>query len=189
MKRPITLFAIILALLIFCILIGWACYDRGFTEGRYGAIKLNEQSLDTSYHIGYTVGFKDALECQIDYDLCVLYPERQTILDFLETDKTNENPYTVDYQCDSFAADLIHNAWQAGYPAWLVVINVAEDPSGGHTAVAFEICQDGEVEMMYIEPQNDGEYKDLEVGKHPIICTPNFCETIPFTISKIRVFK
>jgi len=186
MKRLTILF--IIACCVLLALGVFVSYDRGLTEGQCRSLAFNEQSLDTSYHLGYTKGFQEALEGQRCCDLCVVYPERQVILDFLVTDKTNEILYAKDFICADFCDVLMENAWKQGIPCWLVAIEFAE-AGITHALVAFPVCENGKVVDLYIEPQNDGEVKDVEVGKKPINCTPDFCETCPFEITKILVFR
>ena len=43
------------------------------------------------------------------------FPTRQTLVDFLITDTTDENPSTEDYDCKNYATDLKRNARNLGY--------------------------------------------------------------------------
>jgi len=139
------------------------------------------------------MGYRHGQMCP-SCDLCIVYPERQAVFDFLETDKTNELEYSLENNCAEFADILIEHAWASGIPAYVCQVDCKEwvDSSGNqesHIIVAFAICEDREVKLLYIEPQNDGEVKDLEVGKQPYICKDAFCEFTNITVTKVRVFR
>ncbi len=51
---------------------------------------------------------------EFGYDLSN-FPTRQSLVTFLSTDTTDENPYTKDYDCKEYAADLKKNARSLGY--------------------------------------------------------------------------
>lgn len=51
---------------------------------------------------------------EFGYDLSN-FPTRQSLVNFLSTDTTDENPYTDDYDCKQYATDLKKNARSSGY--------------------------------------------------------------------------
>jgi hypothetical protein len=82
------------------------------------------------------------------------------VMRFLAQDKTNDNPYVENsYVCWQYSADVINNAFTAGYRCGFVYITLAE---GAHSIVCFNTTDKG---LIYIEPQDDS-LKTLHVGTH-----------------------
>jgi len=70
---------------------------------------------------------------EFGYDLSN-FPTRQSLVYFLSTDTTDENPYTDDYDCTEYATDLKKNARNLGYRIRVYAI-VGERQLGEYTAL------------------------------------------------------
>ncbi len=176
-------------ILIILLLLSACSYPWGTAKntGDAAVAELMENIGNNAYHQGYNDGQAEkVIPC---CDVCILYPTREQVMAFLAEDKTNEIPYTLDFNCADFVDVLIENAWVHGFPCWVVWIDTKEYPNQSHIIVAFEICKEGKSVLLYIEPQNDKEIKNLEVGKQPILCSGNLCEFTNVTINKIRIYK
>jgi hypothetical protein len=95
-------------------------------------------------------------------------PTRADILSFIADDKTNEIPYTAEFDCVQFSETLIGEASERGIEARKVfVIWETESGKAYHAFVQFE-TSDGPV---WIEPQNDQEYSIANQGE--ALCNVN----------------
>jgi hypothetical protein len=175
---------IILACLVLAALLSSSCLpcsDCGsaFYEGRNSL----RGEIDQAYSKGYNQALKD-LNAQC-CDICITYPERQVILDFLETDDTDTLPYGTN--CIDYCDQLIERAWIKGIPVYLVVLDFV-GLNRQHTIVVFPICEDGNIIDRFVEPQTDSE-TDIAVGNTYPICLPgeDFCRL--YKISNVRIIK
>jgi hypothetical protein len=81
----------------------------------------------------------------------------QEFMDFMFSDKTNENKWVKDvYMCVQFAMDIVNNAHALGYNAEIVSVTFA-DGGPGHEIVRMPTSDQG---MVYFEPQDDEQYYD-----------------------------
>ena len=88
-------------------------------------------------------------------------PTYQEAMDFLATDRTDENEYLEGiYTCSDFATDFNNNAEAAGLRCAYIYIEYTGDT--GHSIVAFDTVDRG---MIFIEPQFD-KVVELEEGMH-----------------------
>ncbi|MCJ7669559.1 MAG: hypothetical protein MUO61_03460 [Dehalococcoidia bacterium] len=88
---------------------------------------------------------------------------RQEVQDFLTLDATNETAYNkLQYNCLNFAVDLWHNAYLAGFDAFIIVLN--KDGLDSHVVLGFyAIGNEGYAvdywgenkQWFYIDPQKD----------------------------------
>jgi predicted nuclease with TOPRIM domain len=113
-----------------------------------------EAQVIISYDEGYTQGMEDLLQTG-HYFIDPTYDEA---IAFIESDETDANPYTPDYVCYDFTADLISNAAQEGYSCGFVYIEFA---TSAHAIVCFNTTDTG---LIFVEPQND-EIVDVAVGQ------------------------
>lgn len=82
--------------------------------------------------------------------------------DFLAGDHTNWHAYDFEtYNCVNFAMELVTNARAAGINAWIVTVEF-KDSNIGHAFVAFPTIDKGNI---WIEPQSDYAYAEVEVGQ------------------------
>jgi hypothetical protein len=81
--------------------------------------------------------------------------------EFLQADPTNEVPPGPDMECVQYSEMLVHAARDQGYEAWMVGAKF-ENTIEGHAFVAFRVVDRG---IVYIEPQLDGMYLEVAVGK------------------------
>ncbi len=148
------------------------------------------QAYDDGYHYGYNDAMEESQPC---CDICILYPTREQVITFLASDNTSEIAYNKkSFICTDFAEIMNHNAWDAGIPCYTIFITF-DDFYMGHAISAFPICEDNEVVLGYVDPQQD-DFIDpdfITVGhKYPVsICDPggNYCRLQ--TIGKIRMYK
>ncbi len=75
--------------------------------------------------------------------------QAHTLTEFLEQDQSDTMPYTDDFNCVQFSHLLAHNAQQAGYEAYMVVIDSGTKVHHAITGIQIE----GGV--VFIEPQDD----------------------------------
>jgi len=86
----------------------------------------------------------------------------EEVVEFLKEDRTDENKYTNNYNCISFADDLKEHANTHGIKCALVSFDLEDDyESWGHAINAFETTDRG---IVYFDPQTDGQRYDIEVG-------------------------
>ncbi|KXA90145.1 hypothetical protein AKJ40_03375 [candidate division MSBL1 archaeon SCGC-AAA259M10] len=100
-------------------------------------------------------------------------PTYKEVKEFLEEDTTNENEYVPPpenfhyesrpYTCGSFSATLSRNASERNMRSGIVTLFYAGKSGlvGGHSIVAFDTVDRG---LIFVEPQTDKIYPDLEVG-------------------------
>ncbi len=179
----------LIGILILCLLFSSCGYDKGYPiQDTLPDITVAEMM---AYDKGYEAGYQSAWDnfnhqcC----DVCIFYPTREKVFEFLKEDKTNELKYSREQNCAEFADQLIEHAWLKSIPCYLVEVKCLEWGDESHIIVAFAVCEYDKVELVYIDTQNDSEVKDLEVGKQPIVCNGNLCEFTNVTVTKVRIFK
>lgn len=93
---------------------------------------------------------------------------------FLSNDHTNWNNYIPGkYTCVNYAEDLVAAAHKANIDAWIVAVEFYRD-AVGHAFVAFQTTDKG---VVWIEPQSDYAYAEVEIGQ-PLCYAEDtsFCE-------------
>jgi hypothetical protein len=81
---------------------------------------------------------------------------------FLSNDHTNWNKYIPGkYTCVNFAMDLVAAAHKANIDAWIVAVEF-DRSAIGHAFVAFQTTDMG---VVWIEPQSDYAYAEVEIGQ------------------------
>jgi hypothetical protein len=81
---------------------------------------------------------------------------------FLSNDHTNWNKYVPGkYTCVNYAMDLVAAAHKANIDAWIVAVEFDRD-AVGHAFVAFQTTDMG---VVWIEPQSDYAYAEVEIGQ------------------------
>lgn len=77
-------------------------------------------------------------------------PTYQEVIDFIQADDTNLNPYIPEkYECSNYAFDVVRNAWKHSLFASPVIIRFK---NAGHVIVAFNTSDRG---IVFIEPETD----------------------------------
>lgn len=77
------------------------------------------------------------------------------VLEFISTDKTNEIPYSIEFDCVQYSETLITNSQNHGFDAVPVMVGWDRDGKLAlHEFVAFNTT-DG---IIWVEPQNDRQY-------------------------------
>ncbi len=85
----------------------------------------------------------------------------QQLTQFLSDDHTNWREYDLeDYNCVDFAIDLVANARYSAIDAKIVTVQFVGQETG-HAFVAFETSDRGTV---FVEPQGDNTYSNVEIG-------------------------
>lgn len=151
---------------IFCILlilVGYASYSFGYNAG-------SNASFNTGYDLGYAQGY--ASGNLSGYELGYLNgvidgagtgynirdPTYREMLNFIASDKTDENEYSENYTCFHFTADVKSHAFDEGYRCGFVYILF---PDSAHAIVCFNTTDQG---LIFIEPQSD-EIVTLTIGQ------------------------
>ena len=141
------------------------------------------EAYQQGYNDGQTIAWGQLPCC----DLCIIYPTRQQVLDFILQDDTNTLPFSINsFVCTDYCQQINERAWAAGIPCYTVWITFEYDYLVGHAIVAFPICEGGSVTLMYIEPQTDGEVEIDMGGEYPV-CKGDYCELRK--INRVRIFK
>lgn len=87
------------------------------------------------------------------------------LVQFLIEDHTNWREYDLEtYNCMDYAIDLVANAREQDLKAWMVGVYFF-DQETGHAFVAFETTDRG---VVYVEPQGDNTYSNVEIGN--VLC-------------------
>jgi hypothetical protein len=148
LKYIVPLFCIIL------ILASYANYSFGYNSGSNASfnrgyeIGHNDGYLDgnlTGYELGYNQGVIDGAGTGYN----IRDPTYQEMLNFIASDRTDENEYSENYTCFHFTADVKNNAFEEGYRCGFVYILF---PDSAHTIVCFNTTDHG---LIFIEPQFD----------------------------------
>ena len=139
------------------------------------AFFLNSYIANSNQQKAFENGYLQGLHDGVGTGYTVRNPSYLEIIRFIAQDKTNLHPYIENsYTCWQFSADVLNNAYQAGYRGGFVYITLAE---GAHSIVAFNTTDRG---LIFIEPQDDS-LKNLQVGIHyfdPTKYVVNYNDTI-----------
>lgn len=122
-------------------------YNSGYTEGE-----------SDGYQSGYDEGYNQGIEYLTENGYYIRDPTYEEAIEFINSDKTDENEYTPDYVCYDFTADFNENAEEEGYRCGFVYITFSDS---AHAIACFSTPDEG---MIYIEPQTD-EIVDPAVGQ------------------------
>ena len=129
-------------------------YDLGYAQGYInGNLSGYEQGYENGNLSGYALGYDDGyLKGVIDgagkgYN--IRDPTYQEMLNFIASDRTDENEYSENYTCFHFTADVKSHAFDEGYRCGFVHI---EFPDSAHAIVCFNTTDHG---LIFIEPQFD----------------------------------
>jgi predicted nucleic acid-binding Zn-ribbon protein len=117
-----------------------------------------EDEVSESYQLGYDAGYAQGVEDGAGSGWYIRDPTYAEAIDFINSDRTDENEYTEDYVCYDFTADFNTNAFQMGYRCGFVYI---EFPYSAHAIACFNTTDRG---LIYIEPQTD-EIVYVAVGR------------------------
>jgi hypothetical protein len=170
-------------------------YQQGYLTGRSDGFTSGElQGYEDGYRAGEQYGYRDGYDGGNDdgyergvsdgigHGYTIKDPTYQQVLDFLETDKTNENEYHApDYVCAHYARDVGNNAEVSSLRCAYVVLR---HPNSAHTIVAFETVDEG---MVYFDPQSDDPvvpvigkrfYECIIAGKGYFYPEPDYDDTI-----------
>jgi peptidoglycan hydrolase CwlO-like protein len=143
--------------------------EKDALENQVSTLQANITSLQTeiasledevieSYQLGYDVGYAQGVEDGPESGWYIRDPTYAEAIDFINSDRTNENEYTEDYVCYDFTADFNTNAFQMGYRCGFVYM---EFHDGAHAIACFNTTDSG---LIYVEPQTD-EIVDVSVGQ------------------------
>jgi hypothetical protein len=120
-------------------------------------------------------GYLQGLHAGVGSGYNVRDPSYLEMIRFIAQDKTNLHPYVENsYTCWQFSADVLNNAFKAGYRGGFVYITLAE---GAHSIVCFNTTDRG---LIFVEPQDDS-LENLQVGIHyfdPTKYSVNYNDTI-----------
>jgi len=125
--------------------------DKNVTKLTYelNSYKNNYYDLNTTYYNMVNKSFKSRI---------ILYKDLKI---FLAKNKVNENKYNIDnFNCVDYTFNLIKDLSQEGYIANSVYIEFNQALSS-HLIVSIET----EKGLVYIEPQDDRIFTNLEVGE------------------------
>lgn len=143
---------------------GWTLgFDQGHEAGK-------EEGEYTGYNQGYqggviagnTSGYQQGWEAGVLKGSTEGYnihdPTYTEAMNFVATDRTDQNHYSATYTCFNFCADFEENAYAAGIRVGFVYIQFV---SGAHSAVVFDTVDKG---IKIVEPQDDS-LVNLAVGQ------------------------
>lgn len=120
--------------------------DYESLKARYNSLYNQYNNLSSDYS-----SLKEAYETLLaggGYE--IRDPAYYEVLEFISSDKTDENEYDPgSYTCINFAADVKNNAFYKGYRCGYVEILF---PDSGHAIVCFNTTDHG---LGFIEPQSD----------------------------------
>ncbi|MEM3673540.1 MAG: hypothetical protein QW468_04890 [Candidatus Bathyarchaeia archaeon] len=138
-------------LCMFLILASYASYSLGYKNGYF------DGNL-TGYASGYNDGYTDVVVDGAGAGYNIRNPTYQETLNFIASDKTDENEYSKNYTCFHFTRDVKSHAFDAGYLCGFVYIEFRD---GAHAIVCFNTTDHG---IIFIEPQDD-EIVTLIIGQ------------------------
>lgn len=124
--------------------------EVGFSDGYLEGYENGESE-------GYTDGFSDGEDVGYTRGLIagagtgynIRDPTYQEMIDFISSDKTDQNTYSNDYICFNFTAEVKNNAFFEGYRCGFVYVTF---PNSNHGMVCFDTIDQG---LIFIEPQDD----------------------------------
>jgi uncharacterized protein YlxW (UPF0749 family) len=122
-------------------------YNAGYTEGE-----------SDGYEQGYDEGYDEGVRFLTENGYYLRDPTYAEAVAFINSDLTDQNPYTTNYVCYDFTADFIANALEEGYRCGFVYM---EFSASAHAIACFNTSDQG---LIYVEPQND-EIVTVSVGQ------------------------
>lgn len=151
---------------IFCILlilVSYASYSFGYNNGYAVSFNIGyDLGYDDGYFdgnlTGYEMGYTEGVIDGAGRGYNIRDPTCREMLNFIASDRTNENEYSENYTCFHFTADVKSHAFQAGYRCGFVYILFPDD---AHAIVCFNTTDQG---LIFIEPQSD-EIVTLAIGQ------------------------
>jgi hypothetical protein len=125
-------------------------YNRGYQIGFYDGHRVGyQEGFYNGNETGYEAGYVQGVEDGVGRGYNIRDPTYQEALNFIASDKTDQNEYSDNYTCFNFANDVICNAFKDGYECGFVYV---EFPDSAHAIVCFNTTNYG---LVYIEPQTD----------------------------------
>jgi hypothetical protein len=137
-------------------------YDLGYRGGNYSGYLLGYDAGNASGHqtgytaghsagytAGYEAGYLQGVDDVAETGYVLRDPTYAEAINFIAADNTDTNAYTDTYQCRHFAADVVNNAFDAGYASGYVYVGFHD---GAHAIVCFNTTDSG---LIFIEPQDD----------------------------------
>lgn len=135
-------------------------YDKGYPKG-FDSGKIS------GYSQGYSDGYGNGTMEGAGTGYNIRDPTYSEMMQFIETDRTNQRTWTETYTCFNFANDVLVNAFNSGYKAGMVYMEFAD---GAHAIVCFKTTDRG---MIFVEPQSD-EITTIQIGKaYDFVAEPN----------------
>jgi len=129
-------------------------YDDGYAQGVViSSGDAYAQGVISGYDDGYAqgeeAGYAKGLTDGIGTGYTIRDPTYQEMIDFITSDKTDQNDYSSAYFCFDYAAEVKNNAFLEGYRCAFVYVNF---PNSDHGMVCFDTVDRG---LIFIEPQDD----------------------------------
>ncbi|MEM3597207.1 MAG: AN1-type zinc finger domain-containing protein [Candidatus Bathyarchaeia archaeon] len=134
-------------------------YLLGYQYGNITGYELGYLDGNSSGYIeGYNKGYLDGVKDGAGTGYNIRDPTYQEMLNFIASDKTDENEYSENYTCLHFTADVKSHAFDEGYKCGFVYVEFRD---GAHAIVCFNTTDQG---LIFIEPQSD-EIVTLTIGQ------------------------
>lgn len=134
-------------------------YDQGYRNGNLSGYELGYINGNLSgYALGYENGYLKGVIDGAGTGYNVRDPTYQEMLNFIASDRTDENEYSENYTCLHFTADVKNHAFQEGYRCGFVYLLF---PDSAHAIVCFNTTDRG---LVFIEPQSDDIVK-VSIGQ------------------------
>lgn len=174
-----------------------AGYDRGYPIGQEAGYKSGEadgysngydegyslgktEGYDDGYSLGkedgYGEGYSEGIQVSLGHGYTLKDPTHNEALDFIKSDKTNENEYVEDaYVCSHFSRDVCNNAEAKGLRCAFVEVRF---PESGHAIIAFDTIDKG---LVYFDAQTDESVRPV-LGKRYYQCIvpkPGYSYAVP----------
>jgi len=113
-------------------------YNSGYSEGE-----------SDGYTQGYDEGYNEGVQFLTENGYYLRDPTYAEAVAFINSDVTDQNPYTTNYVCYDFTADFIANALDEGYRCGFVYMEFSDS---AHAIACFNTSDQG---LIYVEPQTD----------------------------------
>ena len=117
-----------------------------------------EAEVISSYYSGYDEGYAQGADDLLQNGYYYIDPTYDEAIAFIDSDTTDENEYTSEYNCYDFTSDFNSNAAQTGYRCGFVYIEFAYS---AHAIACFNTTDAG---VIFVEPQND-QIVDVALGE------------------------
>ena len=154
----------------------------GFGEGHQGGIEEGEYAgYTTGYGAGrlegYQTGYADGYVEGGTQGYNVHNPLYTEAMSFVETNKVDEHPYSLNYSCFNYCADFEAAAYDRELRVGFVYIAMK---GGAHSIVAFNTADRG---LLLIEPQDD-HITTVTIGKvywdRTVYQSPGYDDTVTY---------